>query len=61
MLGRLRADLDFADPIELLAGDLHGALDRVEEDLRGVAELVAVQFFRNAEELSILHAVERIG
>ena len=41
--------------------DLHGTLDRVESDLRGIAELVAVQFFRNAEELSVLHAVESIG
>lgn len=58
VLGRLRADLEYADPVELLAGDLHGFLDEVERDIRGVAELVAVQFFRNAEELSILHAVE---
>jgi uncharacterized alpha-E superfamily protein len=61
VLGRLRADLEYADPVELLATDLHGFLDKVETDLRGVGELVAVQFFRNAEELSILHAVENIG
>jgi uncharacterized alpha-E superfamily protein len=61
VLGRLRADLDYTDPIELLADDLHQTLDRVESDLRGIAELVAVQFFRNAEELSVLHAVEPIG
>jgi len=61
VLGRLRADLEFADPVELLAGDLHGFLDKVESDLRGIGELVAVQFFRNAEELSVLHAVENIA
>jgi len=61
VLGRLRADLEFADPVELLAGDLHGFLDQVERDLRGVADLVAVQFFRNAEELSVLHAVTEVG
>jgi len=61
VLGRLRADLDYTDPVELLADDLHGTLDRFEADLRGIAELVAVQFFRNAEELSVLHAVEPIS
>jgi uncharacterized alpha-E superfamily protein len=61
VLGRVRADLEFADPVELLAGDLHGFLDEVERDLRGVTELVAVQFFRNAEEISVLHAVENVG
>ncbi|MEA3018638.1 MAG: hypothetical protein QOI47_162 [Actinomycetota bacterium] len=61
VLGRLRADLDFADPIELLNGDLHAALDDLEAHLRGVADLVAVQFFRNVDELSFLHAVEHLG
>lgn len=61
VIGQLRADLEFADPTELLVGDLHGFLDEIERGLRGVTDLVAVQFFRNAEELSILHAVEVTG
>jgi uncharacterized alpha-E superfamily protein len=61
VLGRLRAELDYADPIELLASDLHGYLEGVEEDLRGVADLVGVQFFRNAEELTVLHALGNVG
>ena len=61
VLGRLRGDLDYADPVELLAGDLHGFLDRVEEDLRGITDLVGVQFFRNAEEVSVLHALGHVG
>jgi hypothetical protein len=61
VLGRVRAELDYADPVELLASDLHHYLDEVEADLRGVAELVGVQFFRNAEELSVLHALGNVG
>ena len=57
VLGRLRADLEFTDVSELLIGDLHGFLRRVQVDLRGVGDLVAVQFFRNTEELSVLHSV----
>jgi uncharacterized alpha-E superfamily protein len=61
VLGRLRADLDYADAVELLAGDLHSFLGSVERDLLGIADLIAVQFFRNSEELSILHAVKEVG
>lgn len=61
VLGRLRGDLEYADPVELLAGDLHGFLDRVDEDLRGITDLVGVQFFRNAEEISVLHALGHVG
>jgi uncharacterized alpha-E superfamily protein len=61
VLGRLRADLDYTDPVELLAGDVHARLDELEDDLRGVGELVGVQFFRNAEELSVLHALGNVG
>ena len=57
VLGRLRADLEFADVGELLLGDLHSFLRRVQTDLRGVNDLVAVQFFRNTEELSVMHAI----
>jgi uncharacterized alpha-E superfamily protein len=58
VLGRLRADLEFTDVAELLTGDLHAFLDRVQADLRGLNEVVAVQFFRNAEEIAVLHAVD---
>lgn len=60
ILGRLRADLEFTDVGELLTGDLHAFLDRVQTDLRGLNEVVAVQFFRNAEEIAVLHAVSGI-
>jgi len=60
VLGRLRADLEFADVAELLHGDLHGFLDRVQGDIRGLTDLIAVQFFRNAEEISVLHAVDGV-
>jgi uncharacterized alpha-E superfamily protein len=61
VLGRLRGNLDFADPVEMLAGDVHGFLDRVEEDLRGINDLIGTQFFRNAEEVSVLHALGYVG
>lgn len=60
VLGRLRSDLDFADPTELLIGDLHAFLDEVETDLRIITDLVGVQFFRNTEELAVLHAVRGV-
>jgi uncharacterized alpha-E superfamily protein len=60
VLGRLRSDLDFADPAELLFGDLHVLLDKVEGDIRAIADLVGVQFFRNAEEASVLHTIRGV-
>lgn len=61
VVGRRRADLEFADVAELLAGDIHGFLDDVQDDVRRAAELVAVQFFRHAQELAVFHSLERIA
>ena len=61
VIGRLRSDLEFSDATELLAGDVDACLRRVIDDIRWVAELIAVQFFRNSEELSVLHPVETLG
>lgn len=61
VLGRVRSDLEYADVSELLHTGLHEFLERIQTDVRGVNELVAVQFFRNAEELSVLHAVNGVA
>lgn len=61
VLGRLRADLEFADVSELLVSDLHAFLHRVQTELRGVGDLVAVQFFRHTEELSVMHAIDGVA
>jgi uncharacterized alpha-E superfamily protein len=60
VLGRRRADLEFADVAELLAGDIHAFLDEVHDDVRRAADLVAVQFFRHAEEFAVFHSLERV-
>ena len=53
LLGRLRADLEYADLHEIAADDLHGFLDHMQKGIRQVAEAVAVQFFRNSHEVSL--------
>lgn len=58
VIGRLRADLEFADVNELLSGGLGAFLDSVLNQIRWCAELIGVQFFRNAEEFGVLHSVE---
>ncbi|MGI8794512.1 MAG: alpha-E domain-containing protein [Acidimicrobiales bacterium] len=58
VIGRLRADLEFTDVHELLGGPTGQLLDRVLNDVRWAAELIGVQFFRNADDLGVLHAVE---
>lgn len=60
VMGRRRADLEFADVAELLAGDIHAFLDEVQYDIRQAAELVAVQFFRHAEDFAVFHSLERV-
>ena len=59
LLGRLRADLEYRDVADLMAvpGALPAFLDELQDGVRGVAELVGVQFFRNFAELD-LHALE---
>jgi uncharacterized alpha-E superfamily protein len=58
VIGRLRSDLEFADINELMAGEASEFLGRVLNDIRWAAELIGVQFFRNTEDLNVLHAVE---
>ena len=60
LLGRLRADLEYRDVADLLGepGALAAFLDELQEGVRGVAELVGVQFFRNFAELD-LQTLER--
>jgi uncharacterized alpha-E superfamily protein len=53
LLGRIRADLEFADLHEVLADDLHGFLDRLQKGVRQVAEAVALQYFRNSQEVAL--------
>lgn len=57
LIGRLKADLEFRDVAELLAGDLHAFLDHVQHGVRDVADAVGDTYFRNAEALD-LHTVD---
>lgn len=60
LLGRTRSDLEFLDVPELLSADLHAYLDRLLDGVRQVAEAVALQYFRNSQELAI-HALDPYG
>ncbi len=60
LLGRTRSDLEFLDTRELLDGDLHVFLDQLLNGVRQVAEAVALQYFRSAQEHD-LHALEPYG
>jgi uncharacterized alpha-E superfamily protein len=60
LLGRTRADLEYLDVPELLATDLHVYLDRLQDGVRQVAEAVALQYFRNSQELAI-HVLDPYG
>jgi len=51
LLGRLRADLEFADLHEVVADDLHAFLDHLQTGVRQVAEAVALHAFRNSQEV----------
>lgn len=57
LLGRLRADVEFLDVRELLAGDLSVYLDMVERDIRQVAESIETTYFRSTDELA-LHVLD---
>ncbi len=59
LLGRVRADVQFVDVHELIDRDLHDFLDGAQFYIRGVAELVATQFFRHHVDLE-LHALGRL-
>jgi hypothetical protein len=60
VLGKRRADLEFSDVQELLAGDIREFLDSVHDDVRHAADLVGVQFFRHAADFAVFHSLERV-
>ncbi len=53
LLGRLRADLEYTDLHETVGDDLHALLDRLQKGVRQVAESVALQYFRNSQEMAL--------
>ncbi len=53
LLGRLRADVEYLDVTELLAGDLSVYLNMIEQHIRQVAEAVEVTYFRSTDEISM--------
>jgi uncharacterized alpha-E superfamily protein len=62
LLGRTRSDLEFLDTHELLDGGLHlhVFLDQLLAGIHQVAEAVALQYFRSAQEHDI-HALNPYG
>jgi uncharacterized alpha-E superfamily protein len=50
LLGHVRSRLQYTDIAELVAGDVTGALDDLEESIRDVAEALARQFFRAGDD-----------
>lgn len=63
LLGRIRAELEFRELDELLEEGLHVFLDRIQEEVWGVAEAAADQFFRQELrsdlQLQIVHTAFR--
>jgi uncharacterized alpha-E superfamily protein len=59
LLGRIRADLEYRDVTEIVAHGVPDFLDRLQRGVRQVAEAVAVEYFRNSQELD-LHALDAI-
>jgi len=59
LLGRLRADLEYRDITEVLSDGVPVFLGRLQRGVRQAAEAVALEYFRNAEELS-LHALDMV-
>lgn len=57
LLGRVRAELEFADAAELCAGDLDEALVTIEEQIQEVASAVASECFLYRADLD-LHALQ---
>jgi uncharacterized alpha-E superfamily protein len=57
LVGRLRAELEFADVRELMSGDLEGELFRIERAIRGVCTAVGVQYFINTHDFD-LHSLQ---
>ncbi len=59
LLGRVRAELEFADPAELAAGDLTAVLEVLEGQIRDVSSAVAAESFLYRVDLDLhsLHLV----
>jgi uncharacterized alpha-E superfamily protein len=57
VLGRIRADLEYCDVHEVMGDDLNAFLRGILTEVRRVAELLALELFRNADEFD-LHALE---
>lgn len=57
LVGRLRAELEFADVRELVSGDLESELLRIEHAIRTVCTAVGVQYFINTHEFD-LHTLQ---
>ncbi len=53
LLGRLRADVEYLDVDELLAGDLSVYLNKIEHDIRQVAGAIEVTYFRGTDEFTV--------
>ena len=53
MLGRVRAQLEFTDAVELVGGDVMGVLRLVEEQVRDVGYAVAAECFLYRVELDL--------
>jgi uncharacterized alpha-E superfamily protein len=53
LLGRIRADLEFTDVRDIVGPGLHDFLDRLQHTVRQAAEAVALQYFRNSQELAL--------
>ena len=60
LLGQLRSQLEYLDLQELVAGEAHAEFDRLRRSIEQVGEAVALQFFRNSEELSLLPLDRRV-
>jgi uncharacterized alpha-E superfamily protein len=59
LLGRIRADLEYRDVTEVVADGVPRFLDELQRRVRQVAEAVALEYFRNSQELD-LHALDAI-
>lgn len=59
LLGRVRADLEYRDVSEILAEGVPRFLDKVQRGVRHVAEAVALEYFRNSEELDF-HSLDAL-
>ena len=60
LLGRVRAELEFAEPGEILSGDFEGQMLRFESAIRAVSSATSVEFFINLHDVD-LHSVTLAG